>query len=243
VTFCRFAIVVVLGFVFGAPAAARATRQRADPLVHVVIHVMLTMPQPLPGTSGPWYCERRRAHADVPTPEGVIRSLERELRGYGTVADHFGFGTWTVGSAPSAEVAFEEGDHVEVVTHLSTARRFLPPFLHRLRVELNQREALGEIFGGAYGAPQQRRTRIEVTLPPARADFATIAGVHRIFGDSGHGGATQIEDEGGVHIYTGATSIAGPRIESALRRAHLAYSVEQETFFTDDAPPCAAAHE
>jgi hypothetical protein len=34
--------------------------------------------------------------------------------------------------------------------------------LHRLRIDLDQREALGEILGGAYGTPAQQRTRIVI---------------------------------------------------------------------------------
>jgi hypothetical protein len=212
-----------------------------DPLVHVVIHVMLAKPQALAGTGGHWYCEPGRPHTVVPTPEALLRSYEHELRSDGIVTDHFGFGTWTVGSSPSAGTAFMEGDHVDVLTHLSTARRFLAPFLHRLRIDLDQREALGEIFGGAYGTAAQARTRILVTLPSVRADYATLVRIHRIFGDAGRGGATQIADEGGVHIYTGTTVRSRPRIEAALRAAGFAYTEEPETFVTDDAPPCPRA--
>ncbi len=200
---------------------------------------MLAKPQALAGAGKHWYCEPGRRHSVVPTPEALLRSYEHELRSDGTVSDRFGFGTWTVGSSHSGGTAFMEGDHIDVLTHLSTARRFLPPFLHRLRINLDQREALGEIFGGAYGTAAQTRTRILVTLPSERADYFTLVRIHRIFDDSGRGGATQVADEGGVHIYSGATAASRPRIEAELRAAGFTYSEEPETFVTDDAPPCA----
>jgi hypothetical protein len=212
-----------------------------DVFVHVVIHVMLQKPRALDGTHGEWYCQTGRPFRTVPTPEALLGAYDEELAREGVAHDQFGFGTWTVGSAPNADVAFEEGDHIDVYTHLSRARRFLPPFLHRLRIDLDQREALGEIFGGSFGTPQQARTRITVTLPSSRANYVALVRIHRIFGDEGRGGATQISDESGVHIYTGATRESRSHIEAALRRAGYAYGEEPETFVTDDAPPCAAA--
>jgi len=208
-----------------------------DPLVHVVIHVMLRKPQSV-GSARHWYCSVGRAHTDVPVPETLMRRYERELRREGRVTEQIGLGTWTVGSSPAADVAFMEGDHIDVLTRLSQARRFLPPFLHRLRIDLDQREALGEILGGAYGTPDQTRTRILVKLPFARADYATLASLHRIFGDGGRGGATQVDGADGVAIYSGVTTATRPRVERALRRAGFAFSEAPETFVTDDAPPC-----
>ncbi len=219
------------------PACASAN----DPLVHVVVHVMLEKPLPAGSAAGPWYCEPGRPFRVVPTPQALLRDYEATLRREGTVHDQFGFGTWTVGSSPGADVAFEEGDHIDVLTHLSQARRFLPAFLHRMRLDLAQREALGEIFGGAYGTPDQARTHILVTIPFSRASYETLVRLHRIFGDVGRGGATQVADEGGLHVYSGATPAARPRIETELRRAGFAYQEEPETFVTDDAPPCAGS--
>jgi hypothetical protein len=199
---------------------------------------MLRKPQALGHARTHWYCSAGRPHTDLPVPETLIRSYERELRREGIVTEQFGFGTWTVGSSPSADVAFLEGDHIDVLTHLSQARRFLPPFLHRLRIDLDQREALGEILGGAYGIPAQTRTRLLVTILFARADYATLASLHRIFGDGGRGGATQVDDGHGVTIYSGTTAASRPRVEGALRRAGFAFSEAPETFVTDDAPPC-----
>jgi len=209
-----------------------------DPLVHVIIHVMLLKPQAIGNAHREWYCTAGMQHTDVPVTESLIRGYERDLQRDGVVTEQFGFGTWTVGSSPTADVAFEEGDTVDVLTHLSQARRFLPPFLHRLRIDLDQRETLGEIFGGHYGTPDQSRTRIVVTLPFTRVTYATLVRLHRIFGDSGNGGATQVDDAHGVTVYTGATVDARRRIEAALRRADIAFTEAPETFVTDDAPPC-----
>ena len=206
--------------------------------MHVVIHVMLHKPQALGGVRTQCYCSAGRVHTEVPVPETLIRSYERELRREGSVIEQFGFGTWTVGASPAADVAFEEGDHIDVLTHLSQARRFLPPFLHRLRIDLDQREALGEILGGAHGTRTQTRTRIVVTLPFARADYATQASLHRIFDNRGRGGAAQVAGPHGVTTYSGATGAARPRVENALRHAGFAFSEATETFVTDDAPPC-----
>jgi hypothetical protein len=111
--------------------------------------------------------------------------------------------------------------------------------LHRVRLDLDQREALGEIVGVSAGTAAQARTRITVVVPFARAGYARLARVHRIFGDRGNGGATQIADSRGVVISTGATADARPRIERALRAAGFAATEEPETFVTDDAPACA----
>ncbi len=176
-TFAGYRPLIALMLALAASGSASAV-PATDPIVHVVIHIMLIAPRAKTAGGAEWYCAADHAHADAPVSSALMNLYERELRRYGTVRDQFGFGTWTVGSAPSADVAFEEGDHVDIRTHLSTARSFLPAFLHRLRADLHQREALGEIFGGAYGTPQQDRTRIEVVLPPERADYATIVRIH-----------------------------------------------------------------
>lgn len=220
------------------PLATTVAAAARDPFVHVVIHVPLAKPQALTGGTGRWYCAPGRPHTVVPTPEALLRSYETELHGEGSVTDHFGFGTWAVGSSPSADIALMAGNHFDVLTHLSSARRFLPSFLHRLRIDLDQRETLGEIFGGNYGTATQARTRILVTLPSARANYSNLVRVHRIFDDSGRGGATQIADETGVHIYTGAGAASRARIEAKLHAGGYAYREEPETFFSDDAPPC-----
>jgi hypothetical protein len=48
------------------------------------------------------------------------------------------------------------------------------PLLTRLRRDFDQREALGEIFGGAFGSGLQNRTKIEVVVPFAHAGYATL---------------------------------------------------------------------
>ncbi len=231
------ASIVVALVAIGLPAGGAAT---GDPAVRVVLHVMLNVPRAPAGAPGPWYCLPGRPFRLAPIPSAVLRRYVADVRREGPVREALGLGTWTVGSAPDADIAFEEGDHIEVVTHLSNARRFLGPLLHRMRVDLDQREALGEIVGGAYGTPAQARTRITVVVPFAQASYERLARLHRIFGDRGRGGATQIADARGVVVYTGATAPARSRIERALRAAGFAATEEPETFVTDDAPPCAA---
>jgi hypothetical protein len=230
---------VVASLVLAGVRAAGAAPD--DPIVRVVVHVMLNVPRAPAGTHGSWYCLPGRPFRITPTPGARIRQYVGELRREGTVHEALGLGTWTVGSAPDADVAFEEGDHIEVVTRLSRARRFLPPLLRRMRVDLDQRETLGEIVGGSYGTPAQARTRIAVVVPFAQAGYERLARLNRIFGDRGNGGATQIADPRGVVVYTGATAAARPRIEGELRAAGFAASEEPETFVTDDAPACASA--
>ena len=227
---CAFAFVASL-----APFAARAG---SDPAVRVFVHVPLAMPHALPGTGGPWYCTPGRLHVDAPVSAALIASYERTLRAHGRVTDRFGFGTWTIGTNPTADVAFEDDDHIEIDTHAGEAARFLPAFLHRMRGDLAQQEALGEIAGAAEPAIGEVRTRITVTLAPARADYATLRTLHVIFGDHGNGGASQFADESGVRVYSGVTHAASARIEAELRRAGFAYATEPETFVTVDAPPC-----
>jgi hypothetical protein len=234
---CRTVAVAAAVLLAGTRAGLPATD---DPIVHVVVHVMLNVPHAPAGAHGPWYCGPGHAFRLTPIPAALIRQYVGVLRREGTVHDALGLGTWTVGSAPNADVAFEEGDHIEVVTRLSRARRFLAPMLHRMRIELDQQEALGEIVGGAYGTPAQTRTRITVVVPFADAGYARLAQLHRIFGDRGRGGATQIAGPQGVVVDTGATSAARARIERDLRAAGFVATEEPETFVTDDAPPCTA---
>jgi len=217
------------------PIAARST---GDPAVRVFVHVPLALPHALPGVRGPWYCAPAGQHIDTPIPASLLASYERTLHAQGRVVDRFGFGTWTVGTSPTADVAFEDDDHIEIDTRASVARHFLPAFLRRMRADLAQREALGEIMGIGDPALGEVRTRVTVTLAPARADYATLRAVHVIFGDHGNGGASQFADEHGVRVYSGVTRAAAVRIEAALHRAGFAFSTEPETFVTDDAPPC-----
>jgi hypothetical protein len=209
----------------------------ADPLVRVFFHLVLTMPQALPGSHVPWYCTPDLAHVDVPTPSAVVQSFERELRRYGTVTDNVGFGTWTVGDTPAAGIAFEEGDHIVWIVRGSTARRVVPIVLRQMRVQLDQRETLAEIVGGD-GVPADARTRIVVTLPFAAANYTTLERVHRIFGDAGRGGATQTSDAHGVEIASGVIPAHAPDIEAALRRAGFRFATAHEAFITSDAPAC-----
>ncbi len=203
------------------------------------VHVPLAVPHAVPGASGPWYCTPGRLHVDTPTPAALLASYERTLRAHGHVTDRFGFGTWTIGANPTADVAFEDDDHIELDTHASDAVRFLPAFLRRMRADLAQQEALGEIAGAAEPSVGDVRTRVTVTLAASRADYATLRTLHVIFGDRGNGGASQFADASGVRVYSGVTHAASARIESELRRAGFAYTTEAETFVTVDAPACA----
>ncbi len=55
-------------------------------------------------------------------------------------------------------------------------------------------------------------------MPFRRADYRTILLLHRIFGNGGLGGASQYDDERGVHIYPG-TGRNGRRVWNGNLRA------------------------
>jgi hypothetical protein len=221
--------------VFAAPCVGRAAD---DPIVHVFVHIPMNVPEALPGTRGPWYCAPQAAHDDVPISNALLDAYERALRAHGIVMDHVGFGTWTVGSSATSDVAFEEDDHIEIVARLHAVRAWLRPFLRRVRADLAQREALGEIFGIADPTLGEPRTAIGVTLAPAHASFAALRRMHRIFGNRGNGGASQYTDEGGVRVYSAVLAADVPRIVAELRAAGYASTREPETFVPVDAPPC-----
>jgi hypothetical protein len=189
---------------------AAALHAQPDPTVHVMVHVPL-------------------AHAP-------LRFFRRELGRHGRVTDHFGVGTWTDSRDPKAPIAAERVDHLEVVTTLRTARAFLPAFLHRQRIAQHQHETLGEIFGGAYGAPAQTRTRFIVTLDLAQAAGPRVRRLHRIFANNGDGGDSEYADMRGVHVYSGVRPADAPRIAALLARSGIPYATQPETFITDDEP-------
>jgi hypothetical protein len=124
-----------------------------------------------------------------------------------------------------------------VTTRLSRARAFLPAFVQRVRADLHQREVLAEIIG-ARSRGSDARTRIVVRVPHDAAAFATLARLHRIFGDRGNGGATQIDDAGAVVVWSGVAVSSLARIEAELRTAGFAYASGPEVFVTADAPAC-----
>ena len=195
----------------------------------------------MPGITAPWYCTPQRTHVDHAIREARLGWYEHYFAQQGPVRDHFGIGSWEVSSSANEDgfdIAWENEDHVEVVTRLSTARDFVPVILRVLRSDTNQQEALGEIIGVAYGDADQRRTRILVTLPSSRADVRAILTLHRIFGNGGNGGASQYADETGVHVYSGVMRVDVTRIEARLRRYRFVYTTEPETFVTVDAPAC-----
>jgi hypothetical protein len=213
-------------------------RAERDPLVRVIVHVPLEVPHALPDSRGPWYCAPGRRHDDVPIGNALLASYERALDARGIVVDHFGFGTWTVGSGDTADVAFEEDDHIEVVAHLHAMSVWLRPFLQRMRADLAQRETLGEIIGVADPALGEARTDITVTLPSSRASFATLRTLHHLFGNHGNGGASQYTDAMGVHVSSGVLPADAPRMRADLHHAGFASTTQPETFVTVDAPPC-----
>ena len=180
-----------------------------SPAVHVIVHV------PLGGTK--------------------LSAYQRELRQYGRVINHIGAGTWTNSHNPTAPIVSELDDHIEVVTDLRTARSFLPTFLRLLRIEQNQTETLGEILGGAYGTPDQTRTRIVVRLTTPAATAARLGRLHRIFANDGDGGDSTYADGAAVIDYSGVRPADAPRIEGLLTRAGFTFATGQETFITDDA--------
>jgi hypothetical protein len=228
-------------FAIGAAVLGAATiampAAADDPPVRVIVHVVLEVPHALPGARGAWYCTPGKAHADEPIDPRTLLAYDRALARYGVVHDRFGFGSWTGGDA-GAGVQLEAGDQIEVLLRRDRARAFLPAFLRRVRRELAQREVLAEIVGDGSGVGGEARTRIVVRVPRSRASFATLLRLHRIFGDGGNGGATQIDDANDVVVWSGVARPSAGRIEAALRAAGFADATEPETFVTADAPPC-----
>ena len=219
-------------------ACGKVNAAPSDPPVTVVVHLVLQVPYALrPAPDSYCFGERRPARLG-PLPAPLFASYERTLRAMGPTVERFGLGTWTVGASDRADVAYEPVDHVYVRTRLDLARRALPPLLMRLRRELHQQEALGEIFGAAVPTLGSVRTRVDVRLSFANADGATLARVHRIFGDAGRSGASQIALPDGVHVWSSVAPEALARIEGALRTAGLAFTTGVETFVPVDAPRC-----
>jgi hypothetical protein len=194
---------LLVSFAPAAPAAAAG-----DPIVTVVVHVPLNRPHALAG--GSWFCSNRRRNYQTPVPDALLRSYVRELSRFGSVRENLGLGTWMVGTSSAADLGFIAVDHIAVRTRLHAARTLLPPLLTRLRRDLDQREALGEIFGGAYGTAAQNRTKLEVVVSFAQARYTTLRRLNLIFGDRGRGGASQYADADGVHIYSSAPPSAAP---------------------------------
>lgn len=195
----------MLGFVI----LAAALNAPLNPTVYVMLHV------PLSGTQ--------------------ITGYQRELRRYGRVTDHVGAGTWTNPHDPKARIVAENVDHIEVMTDLRTALSFLPTFLRLQRIEQNQTETLGEIFGGSYGTAGQTRTRIIVRLPAAQATAVRLDRLHRIFANNGDGGDSFYFERDSVTDYSAVRAGDAASIEDRLTRDHSVFTIEQETFITDDA--------
>jgi hypothetical protein len=216
-----------------APLAAAS-----DANVTVVIHVVLAVPELLQPAADAYCLGERRPYRLAPPPDKMLRRYERRLAAEGTVRDHYDLGTWTAGAADLADVAFEPVDHLFVTLPLSRVKPVVRPLIHQMRLDLHQQEVLAEILDVAYPSLGEVRTHIEVLLPFARANYAPIIALHRLFGDAGRGGASQYADAHGLHISSGVTTGGAARIEAALRRGGFRYTSVPETFLTDDAPPC-----
>jgi hypothetical protein len=195
--------------VLGLIVLAAALSAPVDPIVHVMIHVPLSVTH--------------------------LAAYQTDLRRYGHLTDHVGTGTWTNSRDPAAPIVSERVDHIELTTDLRTARTFLVTFLRLLRIEQHQQETLGEIFGGNYGTPQQMRTRIIVRLASGAATPARLDRLHRIFANNGDGGDSCYAERSVVVDYSGVLRRDAARIEAALTRDRFAYATEEETFVTDDA--------
>ena len=234
--FFAFVVVALLAFGGWAPASAGSV----DPTVTVAIHIVLEVPHALDPRPDSYCTGDRRPYALRPISDTLLRSYETQLRAIGTVSDHFGFGTWTIGATNVSDVAFEGGDHVFLTARLSRVKRFLPGFLRAMRRDLHQQETLAEIFGSQDTALGEPRTRLEVVVPYAHTSYRTLRRLHVIFGDAGRSGATQYDDERGVHVYSSVKPVAVVRMQRALSAAGFRYASSPSTFVTDDAPPCAS---
>jgi hypothetical protein len=229
-------VLLAASLALAAPGPVRALAAE-DPEVTVIVHVPLDAPRPL-ATGVEWYCANPRTYLPGPTPAATFGAFEERFRALGPAFDRFGFGSWMAGRSGTSDLAFLAYDHVFIRTHLAAARRFLPGFLHDLRTQLHQREALAEIAGGSYPDLGEARLRLDVVIPYARADYRTLRALHLIFGDNGRSGASQYADEGGVHVYSSVALEAVERIERALSEAGFRSTASPSTFIADDAPSC-----
>lgn len=171
----------------------------------------------------------------VPMSGKHLAAYQQELQRYGRVTDHVGGGTWTNAHTADAPLASEDVDHIEITTDLRTARSFLPTFLRLFRIAENQKETLGEIFGGAYGTPEQTRTRIIVRMRAPAATPPRLDRLHRIFANNGDGGDSWYLERGVIIDYSGVKPGDAARIEQQLQAERFPFATEQETFITDDA--------
>ncbi len=208
--------------------------------VVVVVHVPLEVPHAAPGARGEWYCARNRAAAtQTPIDTALLARYDDDLAHFGSVGDHYGFGTWMPGATRRDAVEFEADDHIFITTSATSAEAFLPKFLHRLRLELHQREAFGEVVGDpAAGVGGERRIHVNVTIPFDDATTERVRRLHAIFGDDGRGGASQYDDGKGVHVYSAVKPADLQRISRTLTVEQYRFVTAVEAVFVDDAKPC-----
>jgi hypothetical protein len=211
----------------------------ADPLVTVVVHVPLAVPDVSSAPPDAQCAGDTRTYRSVPLSPALLHAYEATLHEVGTVQDLLGFGTWSIPGANGDAVNFEADDHIFVRAAPADVRRVLPPLLRRMRRELHQQEILAEIFDTFDPRLGKRHTRISVTVPYARAIYPNVAVLHRIFDDGGRSGASQYDAPDGVHIYSSVALASVARIEKQLVAADYAYATETSTFVAVDAPKCA----
>jgi purine nucleoside permease len=186
---------------------ARVPPAQAAP-VTVVVHVPLTL------------------NTGARTPPGIIAGYEREFRALGGVVDHPGVGSWM--PSGGGRLTFDADDHVFITTTAARARAFLATFLPRLRRDVHQDSALGEILDGWYGSVAEERRRVEVVLPLTCQCEARIRAIHLLFGKAG--GASQYDDLSGTHIYSSVMPQQAGTFVNALHRMHLESRVTRSTF-------------
>jgi hypothetical protein len=161
------------------------------------------------------------------TPPPIAARYEHAFRALGPVVDHRGIGSWMTTGA-SAHLSFEADDHVFISTTPSRALAFLAAFLPRMRRELHQEAALGEVFDGWYGSRTERRRRVEVVLPLRCDCAARIRAIHLALAWAG--GASQYDDQAGIHIYSSVQLDRANAILAAIRRLHESPMVTRSTF-------------
>lgn len=167
-----------------------------------------------------------RLNSGRPTPPAVIARYEREFKRLGAVVDHPGVGSWA--PKPSAPPSFEPDDHVFITTTPQQARSFLVTFLPRMRRELHQDAALGEIVSGWYGDPRDERLRVEAILPLTCFCDARLRAIHAVLAQAG--GASQYDDLDGIHIYASVRPQRAGVIVTRLKRMQIVPNVTKSTF-------------
>jgi hypothetical protein len=229
----RLWCILVLAASLLAPAPATAS-----PLVTIVVHVPLAVPDVSSAPPDAQCAGDTRTYRSVPLSPSLLHAYESTLHEVGTVQDLLGFGTWSIPGANADAVNFEADDHIFVRATLPDVRRVLPPLLRRMRRELHQQEILAEVFETYDPSLGKRHTRISVTVPYARAIYPNVAVLHRIFDDGGRSGASQYDGPDGVHIYSSVALASVARIEKQLLAADFPYATEASTFVAVDAPKC-----